>query len=1055
MHATPRKLAPLLFGSGLCALIYQVAWFREFRLVFGASTLATSAVLAIFIGGLGVGSVYWGPRADRTSRPLWLYARLEIGIALTTALTPGLLWLVRAAYLGLGGQSAMGAVLGTALRLVLAALVLAPPTLLMGGTLPAVVRAAQSDEDSQRRGLGLLYGANTMGAVAGAFLSSFVLLEALGTRQTLWTACLVNLLVAMVARVLSRSWETGLPPATTPAPIAEDPAGAVAAPTRFVLVAAAVVGFAFFLLEVVWYRMLGPLLGGTVFTFGLILSFALLGIGIGGALYGRQTNNRPALSTFAVTCLLEALAVAAPFAIGDRLAVAALFLRKLGAFGFGGFALGWSAIAAVVVFPAALVAGYQFPLLIALLGKGRREIGRQVGLAYAWNTAGSVVGSLAGGFGLLPLLGAPSLWRFTAVALALLGAVAVALGLRSPGPRWRSLAAPAALLVPTVWLLGALGPTAAWRHSGIGAGRTAADSTQSAADIEDLVRGNRRVLVWEEDGLESSVAVKDGASYALIVNGKSDGELRSDASTMIMGGLLGALMHPGEPRHALVVGLGTGSSAGWLSEVPGLEVDVVELERAVEKVALLCGPLSRWTRDKPRTTLTIADAREVVLTGSTRYDVIMAEPSNPYRAGVASLFTVEYYRALSDRMADGALFAQWLQAYEVDAATMRTVYATLTEVFPWVETWEVGAGDLILLASKQPLRHDVEQLRRRLQQEPYKTALFDTWRADTAESVLSHCLAGPAFARAVQQTGGEVNTDDRMIIEFGFGRQLGQRSTFSTWDLMALALARGEGRAEVQGQLDWSEVQLARAAYFAYEGRTLMAPGLSEAELKASAPWRLYLHRDTGGAAAAFQALGRAPKSAAELSMAAEVLAVAGDDAAIPYLDRLGPQAPVDASLLLAQLRRSQNRPEEAAKALEGAFLSMRTDPWATPRLAEAGLVMASFLSRQSPATTVPLLRALEEPFAIGLVNELRSGRRFDLALREGSAEACVRALAPMEPWPPFNASVLGARLQCYRRAGDARAAAAERDFDAWLAMIPMSFDQGLRPTPPPPPSQR
>src|SRR5262245_53437437 len=158
MRLTPWKLAPLLFGSGFCALVYQVAWFREFRLAFGASTLATSAVLAIFIGGLGLGGLYWGPHADRSPRPLWLYARLELGVALTAALSPGLLWLVRAAYLGLGGQTAMGTVLGTVLRLVLAALVLAPPTLLMGGTLPAVVRAAQSDEDAQRRGLGLLYG---------------------------------------------------------------------------------------------------------------------------------------------------------------------------------------------------------------------------------------------------------------------------------------------------------------------------------------------------------------------------------------------------------------------------------------------------------------------------------------------------------------------------------------------------------------------------------------------------------------------------------------------------------------------------------------------------------------------------------------------------------------------------------------------------------------------------------------------------------------------------------------------------------------------------------
>lgn len=1051
MRPTPWKLAPLLFGSGLCALIYQVAWFREFRLVFGASTLATSAVLAIFIGGLGLGGLYWGPRADKTSRPLWLYASLEIGVALTAAVTPGLLWLVRAAYLALGGQFALGAALGTVLRLVLAALVLAPPTLLMGGTLPAVVRAAQSDEDAQRRGLGLLYGANTLGAVAGAFSSSFFLLEVLGTRQTLWTACLLNLLVAMVARVLSRRWETGLPPPTPekPAPEPDQPALQAAAPERFVLVAAAVVGFAFFLLEIIWYRMLGPLLGGTVFTFGLILSFALLGIGAGGALYGRPTNNRPALWTFAVTCLLEALAVAAPFALGDRLAAVALFLRQLGTFGFAGFVLGWSAIAAVVVLPAALVAGYQFPLLIALLGRGRREVGRQIGLTYAWNTAGSMVGSLAGGFGLLPLLGAPALWRFTAVALALLGACAVALGLRGPGPRWRVLAAPVVLLVPTVALLTALGPTAMWRHSGIGAGRLPAAALQSSAQLEDLIRSNRRALAWEADGVESSVAALSGTSYALVVNGKSDGEIRSDASTMIMGGLIGALLHPGQPKRGLIVGLGTGSSAGWLAEVPGMDVDVVELERAVEEVALKCAPLSRWSRGKPHAALTIADAREFVLAAPQKYDVVMAEPSNPYRAGVASLFTVEYYRALADKMADDALFAQWVQAYEIDANTLRTVYATVSEVFPWVESWEVGQGDLILLASKQPLSHDLEQLRRRIQQEPYKTALFGTWRADTVESVLAHCAAGPAFARALKQVHDEVNTDDRTVIEFAFARQLGQHNGLSTTDVMEAALKRGEGRAEVKGAVDWGEVALARGAYFAYEGRSQAAPGLVEPEARFARPWRLYGQRDARGAADAFHALGREPKSAAELQVVAQLLASAGDEAAVPYLEKLRaqPTAAVDAALLTAVLRGTQKKPQEAAHALAAAFTAMRQDPWATPRLVEAAVPMTLGLAHDAPDTTKELLQSISQPFAVNQVNEQRTEQAVELALREGSTQACLQALEPYAAWPAFRQPIIGARFECYRRAGDARAAEAERDLDRWLELTPMSFDQGLTPT--------
>ena len=139
----PRILivAPLLFVSGLCALLLQTAWLRELRMVFGASTAASAAVLAIFMGGLGLGGALLGRRADRHPRPLLLYANLEFLAAAAAALTPALLWLARLLYVALGGTVSLGRVGGTGLRLVLSALVLGVPTLLMGGTLPAAARA--------------------------------------------------------------------------------------------------------------------------------------------------------------------------------------------------------------------------------------------------------------------------------------------------------------------------------------------------------------------------------------------------------------------------------------------------------------------------------------------------------------------------------------------------------------------------------------------------------------------------------------------------------------------------------------------------------------------------------------------------------------------------------------------------------------------------------------------------------------------------------------------------------------------------------------------------
>jgi spermidine synthase len=197
-------VAALLGLSGMCSLIFQVSWFREFRLVFGASTAASSAVLAVFMGGLGIGNAVLGKLADRTRTPLALYAVLELSIALTVALSPLLIDVLHGLYISLGGQLALGGSVATVVRLAISVLVLGIPTFLMGGTLPAAVRAVTVSVDQQRRSAALLYGVNTLGAVVGAFGSAFFALEYFGTRETLWLACLINTFTALFAIVLSR-----------------------------------------------------------------------------------------------------------------------------------------------------------------------------------------------------------------------------------------------------------------------------------------------------------------------------------------------------------------------------------------------------------------------------------------------------------------------------------------------------------------------------------------------------------------------------------------------------------------------------------------------------------------------------------------------------------------------------------------------------------------------------------------------------------------------------------------------------------------------------------
>src|ERR1700680_1021123 len=302
MSSRTRLVALLLFGSGFCGLIYQTTWLRELCRVFGASTAASAAVLGVFMAGLGFGGIVLGRRSETKARPLAFYAWLEALIAISAALSPLLISANRHIYIALGGTQTMGMTVGTIARLIFAALIIGIPTFLMGGTLPAAARAVVARGDVSRRSVGILYGVNTLGAVTGTALGTFYLFENFGNHLTLWWATVVNGLVALSAFHLSKSTPDVKPVLETPGDLDQEGSGATTSPI-FVFCAAGLVGFAFFLMEIVWYRMLGPLLGGSTFSFGLILAVALLGIGLGGIAYAFfDLKQSASLRLFALTC---------------------------------------------------------------------------------------------------------------------------------------------------------------------------------------------------------------------------------------------------------------------------------------------------------------------------------------------------------------------------------------------------------------------------------------------------------------------------------------------------------------------------------------------------------------------------------------------------------------------------------------------------------------------------------------------------------------------------------------------------------------------------------
>jgi predicted membrane-bound spermidine synthase len=1042
-------LSVLLFASGFCSLVYQVVWLREFRYIFGASTAASAAVLAIFMGGLGLGGAVLGRHADRHREPLRFYATLELLVSLTAALSPFILVAARYWYGALGGQSTLGVAGATVVRLLLGTAVMGIPCFLMGGNLPAVVRVVTDATDPSRRRVGLLYGLNTLGAVSGAVLCTFVLLEALGVRSTLWYACLFNACIGLWALRLWHGSRSGglLSPQMsaqaakeTAADAGEVPHPQRAVPARLVYMAAATVGFSFFLMELVWYRMLAPILGGTTYTFGLILSVVLLGIGLGGIAYPLIFRSRRAtLCAFATICGLEALFMLLPYLMGEAFALGAYHTQRMGEAGFGWSVAGWSFLTAVALLPASIMAGLQYPVLISLLGTGRRGVSQQTGYAAAWNTVGAIAGSLAGGFGLMPLLSAPGCWVLAVLVLCLLSGTAFA---AAAGGR------PGALLRPAVGLgaivLAALmvdGPGDMWRHGGIGAGRFL-PGTATANSLRMKENNLRRVTTWEAEGVESSLAINVNSGVAFVINGKIDGNAVEDADTQIGSALLPALLHPA-PERACVIGLGTGCTAGWFGAVPAIRrVDVIELEPAVVHVAHSCAEINHDILNNPKVHFQYNDAREALLTSSRSYDIVFSEPSNPYRAGISSLYTREFYAAVRERLNPGGLFVQWVQGYEVDARTVQVVYATLSREFAHVETWRTRGNDMLLVCSTEPILYSEPLLRKRLAQEPLRSGFRDVWYVNDLEGVLAYYVARPELAAAVAGFADvPINTDDRNVVEYGFARSVGRMRSFRIADVLDTASTAGHHLPRMaEGRIDAALVNEYRHA-FGFAGPELQKRLGPAAKNRVEALGLLGAGRYARG----LRRWDRTPRERLcprELCLLALAATATGrDERAESLLQRVKTTYPAAAFCIEAYGHVAKGEWESARKRLVECAQEFGESPWTPSRYKDLFFGLVHDVIEKDPSQAAALYEGLEAPFQ---VEDRHNQRLATLAvLSKGlSLQTRLAALSRFEPYPIWNEEFLSFRRDTYREADHRLLARAQEDLDEFMAQRSLPFSQ-------------
>lgn len=919
--AAAALLPAALLLSGFASLVYQVVWVRRFAVTIGTANAAVTLVLALFLGGLGLGAALAGRSGGRlvAARLARRFALLEIGAAAFALLLPlyldAALPLLRALYSPGAAPLAAGLV---------AAVFLLPAATLMGATLPTLTALdRRTRRRAESRTAAWLYAANTLGALVGSVAAARWLVPEWGLAASTGFAAAANLIAAGSVFGWARSSfgragpEGAVPESAAPAAAGSPTTGggAGAWPRRAAAVAA-LSGSAAMAAEVAWARLAALLFGPTIYTFACVVAGVILGAALGSAFAGRLLARRrgagggprrTAAKALAFTQLGAAAAGAGIVALADDLVlpIGGQIARRAGEVA-SLLDLQFLQTVAALLVPGVLL-GAAFPLAVALAAAGSEagnggEAGRATGRIYGWTAAGNAGGALAAGLVVIPLLGIEA----ALFAAVLAHAIAAAVALPRPGVLGAALAA--TLLAGTA--------ARSWDWDLLSGGLY-----QAAAQVEphrhrDFLRRGRTVFLGQ-DAAATVSAKRVAGETSLAIDGKVDA---TDGADMLTQRLLAHLPlaladggGSGFPKSVFIVGYGSGVTAGAALRHPVERVAAAEISPEVAEAARLFAASNGAPWEDERFELLPVDARNHLLLGEDRYEVVISEPSNPWMSGVSPLFTVEFFESVRSRLAPGGLFCQWIHLYRLAEPELQTVVAGFTDVFPESAAFTLHDGDALLLGANGPFPEvPPEEVRRRLARVADETAPYGLTGSETLASF--YAASGEELARWAADAPR--HRDDRPVLEFRAPLSA-HRETAADNRRTLRRLGARPGRFAGAGRPD-------------ADALTARAEGLLSA---ASPVWALEvaeraLDLDPTHPAAAL-ALIRAAAASGETTTGERVLR--------RLLDAAGPngQAAERLTTALARLLHAAGRLEEAAAALESGPPALARDPAALLLAAE------------------------------------------------------------------------------------------------------------------------
>ncbi|MFQ5430982.1 MAG: fused MFS/spermidine synthase [Nitrospinota bacterium] len=753
------------FLSGGVGLAYEVVWARQLSLLFGVSIYAVSAVLGAFWGGLGIGAEYFGRKLDKGFRPVRLYAFLEIGLGIYMLLFPLWLTIFEKIYIFLHPGTEGISFYVLTLRFILAVFILIIPAALMGGTLPALVRYFADYEEAAGHFTGKLYAVNTLGAMVGCIATGFWMVEHLGLTNTLRVGASINLVIGTFALFMAGRTVPASPNLREQADDkkSQNVKGEHKRDTTL-LVLFGLSGFCALALEVLWTRALILVLNNSTYAFSLILAVFLLGIGAGSLVTSRYAgrsfiHGERYFAYFQIGIGLFALLSLAGLALNQSLIGWINTLIDNGSWLSGILPDNERMAAAILfslllVFPCTFLMGGGMPLIVEAIASKREKIGGDMGRIYAVNTFGCVIGSLAAGYALVPLIGIHK--SIVAISwLAVIGGGYLVYA-RLPIDKVKISGFVLLIILPlTVYLF----------NKGDISYLLSVQKLDAGSLVEYYQEGPAATVLVSSQ--ESDMAINREPIKRLWINGDPiAGSFREALQLERLQAHIPLLLHK-NPRNALVICFGTGSTLG-ATAAHGLENTTgVDISPEVFNAGRMFSHGNLNVMDNKKVTLVEEDGRNFLLTTNRKFDFISSEPPPPSNAGIVSLYTSEYYRLNSKRLAKGGIVSQWIPLHHLSENDFKMLVASFIDVFPYANMWYTK-WDAIMIGSNEEMVIDFNRMRDGMKN-PDVAASLEGIGVTNAYQLISNYMMGRDQMEEFVKTVDPLH-DDRPVVEFSAPR---------------------------------------------------------------------------------------------------------------------------------------------------------------------------------------------------------------------------------------------------------------------------------------------